>query len=119
MVPVLIKCIAEGDALPTGGLQSAFSSVTALLDAAKAADPKTSMLEASVAAELLQKGLLAALKVAVRGSGPPSDPADGTAERRRSENSSGCSAGCCTRRFALGCGTTCRPASRTPRSSTW
>lgn len=66
VVPVLIKCIAEGDALPTGGLQSAFSSVTALLDAAKAADPKTSMLEASVAAELLQKGLLAALKVAVR-----------------------------------------------------
>jgi hypothetical protein len=38
VVPVLIKCIAEGDALPTGGLQTAFGSVTALLDAAKACD---------------------------------------------------------------------------------
>ena len=61
-VPALIASIAHGEALPTGGLQRAFGTVTALLDAAKAADA-TSMLEATVAAELLQKGLLRALKV--------------------------------------------------------
>ena len=60
IVPALIQCIADGDALPTGGLALAFGTVTALLDAAKAADPKTSMLEATVAAELLQKNLLGA-----------------------------------------------------------
>eukprot|EP00964_Phaeocystis_antarctica_P000853 scaffold469_cov60-Phaeocystis_antarctica.AAC.2 len=47
VVPVLIQCIADGEALPTGGLQTgglqtAFGSVTALLDAAKAPNPNPS-----------------------------------------------------------------------------
>ena len=49
----------------------AFGSVVALLDAAKAAEPSSSMLEATVAADLLQHGLLAALKVAVRDEWAP------------------------------------------------
>ena len=40
--------------------------MVALLDAAKAAEPTGSLLEATVAADLLQHGLLPALKVRLR-----------------------------------------------------
>ena len=45
--------------------------MVALLDAAKAAEPTSSLLEATVAADLLQHGLLPALKVAVRDEWAP------------------------------------------------
>ena len=45
--------------------------MVALLDAAKAAEPTGSLLEATVAADLLQHGLLPALKVAVRDEWAP------------------------------------------------
>ena len=65
IVRVLVSSIASS-AVPTETLVTAFATVTALIDAANAAEPDSSMLEATVAAELLEKGLLSALKVAIR-----------------------------------------------------
>ena len=89
IVRVLVSSIASS-AVPTETLVTAFATVTALIDAAKAAEPDSSMLEATVAAELLEKGLLSALKVAIREEWAPERFGGRHRSRRPASNPPSC-----------------------------